>query len=132
MQDRGKGAPYAKAASSDAQLRAIYEAFPGLALWFVRQATAGGAGMSSRAIIRHITGAPVGGCKSEPCDAGDFGRCAHLLAKVPSIRRDFWKMAGCSSVWAALVNEWPELRALHCTGRRRELTQRIREIRGLA
>lgn len=128
----GHGAPAAGAAKSDAQLRAVYEAFPGLALWYMRRTSAGGAGASARAITRHITGAPTGGHKSTPLDDGDFGRCWRLLAQVPSIRRDFWKMAGASGEWATLVREWDSLCALYRKGHRDELRQRLRELRGEA
>lgn len=90
-------------------------------------------GMSSKAIWAHMQG--VGGdLSSYPSDGGDLGRCLRLLALIPEWGPRIGEMATVSAYWAALVANWPELKALHAqdeadkSGRPSRTYKRMKEI----
>lgn len=70
-------------------------------------------GMSSEAIVAHLTGHPVGryGSRDYPHDPDDFRRCQRLLRVVPLAGLWFPTMRSCSPVWARLVDAWDEIHA---------------------
>ena len=72
-------------------------------------------GISSEAIVSHLTGINVGSrhwLSNHPCDPSDLNRCARLIAAAPEIRPELHKMSEVSDVWAKLVAEWDEIVAL--------------------
>ncbi len=71
-------------------------------------------GISSEAIVTHLTGVQVSrwGSSFEPLDPGDFRRCERLLRQVPIARLAFGAMRDVSPQWAGLVEMWDELVAL--------------------
>jgi len=78
--------------------------------WLVK----GDTGISSIAIVSHITGYETDRKFSDyPSDAGDFGRCYRLLVAVPEFRSRIGEMASRSPQWSALVAEWDELERLY-------------------
>lgn len=82
---------------------------------FTRWLASGERGVSSEAIVSHLTGEPVGRYRigdDYPFDPSDFRRCEVLLRHVPLARLTFPAMASRSPIWAALVAEWDELVAL--------------------
>lgn len=48
-----------------------------------------------------------------PYDPDDFGRCHKLLAMVPEFRARMDRLKECGPEWAALVDHWDELTAMH-------------------
>ena len=70
----------------------------------------GNCGLSSMAMVTHITG--FGGGIEHPLDPDDLRRCRLLVERVPLIRHNLQKMATCSPVWARIVASWVELCAL--------------------
>jgi hypothetical protein len=82
---------------------------------FTEWLASGERGISSEAIVSHLTGARVGrnyGFGDHPYDPGDFRRCEKLLRQVPFARVALPQMATRSPEWAALVDHWEELVAL--------------------
>lgn len=85
-------------------------------------------GLSSEAIVEHLTGIPVGGRAyaprrgrlDHPCDAGDLRRCVELLDRVPEARESLDKMRTASAAWAVLVDHWDELESLLRDGMKRK------------
>ena len=73
-------------------------------------------GLSSEAIVEHLTGVRVGRYGGfgvdHPYDAGDFRRCEMLLRAHPLARLMFVAMRTASPAWARLVDAWDELVAL--------------------
>jgi hypothetical protein len=72
-------------------------------------------GISSEAIVSHLTGERVGpGYRGwdQPFDSDDFRRCEVLLREVPLARLTFPQIAGRSPIWAELVKAWDEIVAL--------------------
>jgi hypothetical protein len=73
-------------------------------------------GLSSEAIVAHLTGVPVGRQQGRypdhPYDPDDFRRCELLLRSYPLARLTFPSMRSASPTWAALVDVWDELIAL--------------------
>lgn len=72
-------------------------------------------GVSSEAIVRHITGINVGSRRwfpDNPSDPDDLRRCILLLEAVPELRMGFDKLRAASPVWEKLVDNWDELVAL--------------------
>ena len=65
----------------------------------------GTTGASAKSIVAHLAsrGTQNG---AYPLDEGDFGRCEHLLDKVPMLREDFALMKDVNAYWAALVDRW--------------------------
>ncbi|WCE39147.1 hypothetical protein PGC08_14230 [Brevibacterium sp. BDJS002] len=72
-------------------------------------------GISSDAIVSHLTGVPVGGRSgfgSYPYDPSDFNRCRKLLESCPELRLELHRMAELGPVWAALVERWDKITRL--------------------
>lgn len=84
---------------------------------FVRWLASGERGLSSEAIVEHLTGEPVGGRahaprhgrKDHPYDLSDFRRCELLLRQVDVARLVFPAMAEVSPRWARLVDAWDDI-----------------------
>jgi len=78
---------------------------------FARWLASGERGISSQAIVAHITGSSVGRWygNDHPYDVGDLRRCELLLRQVDLARLMFPTMASRSREWAALVEHWDEL-----------------------
>lgn len=75
-------------------------------------------GISSEAIVSHLTGINVGSRRwpsNHPSDPDDLRRCVMLLKAAPEIRPELHRMAEVSEVWKKLVAEWDELVALMWT-----------------
>ena len=71
-------------------------------------------GISSEAIVTHLTGINVGSSRwsqDHPHDPSDFRRCQLLLEAVPLARLAFPSMATRSPQWARLVEAWDEIHA---------------------
>lgn len=111
---------------------------------FANWLATGERGISSEAIVSHLTGVPVGGRRwaggDHPYDPDDFWRCERLLRAVPLARLAFPLMASRSPVWSALVEAWDELVELGesevpgifdgpAHGRAPKMYARMREIR---
>lgn len=81
---------------------------------FAQWLATGERGLSSEAIVSHLTGQQVGRWANGdyPHDVGDFRRCELLLRSVPAARIRFHGMARVNAVWAALVPAWYEIVAL--------------------
>lgn len=71
-------------------------------------------GISSNAIVTHLTGIYVSGAHywDYPHDPSDFRRCELLLRAVPEARRHLPSLASKGLVWEKLVGAWDELVAL--------------------
>ncbi|MBM4722555.1 hypothetical protein GS439_06885 [Rhodococcus hoagii] len=104
-------------------------------------------GISSNAIVIHLTGIYVGSVHrfDYPHDPSDFRRCELLLRAVPEARRHLQKLASKGLIWEALVENWDELVALGESevpgifdgtssggGRAPKLYARMRELRETA
>lgn len=77
--------------------------------WFL----SGDTGVSSKAIVAHLTGFNKTGEFSDyPSDPSDFGRCHRLLNSVPEFRQRINEMSNRSRQWAVLVEHWDELTTL--------------------
>lgn len=80
---------------------------------FANWLATGERGISSEAIVSHLTGVQVGRYNSpfgdHPYDRDDFRRCELLLRSVPLARLHFPLMKTRGAVWAALVEAWDEL-----------------------
>jgi hypothetical protein len=50
---------------------------------------------------------------SHPLDPADFDRCLRLLAQVPEMRAQLYRMGLVSPVWAALIERWDEIEVCH-------------------
>lgn len=74
-------------------------------------------GLSSEAIVSHLTGQRLGGrfhdrCVHYPHDPDDFRRCQLLLEAVPLAGLLFPAMQTASPEWARLVAAWDEIHEL--------------------
>lgn len=78
---------------------------------FTNWLASGERGLSSEAIVAHLTGKRVGshGRGDHPYDADDFRRCVLVLEHVSIARLTLHRMADVSPEWAALVSEWDSL-----------------------
>lgn len=80
---------------------------------FVHWLASGERGISSEAIVSHLTGVKVGRYDTlggdHPYDPDDFRRCERLLRSVPLARLAFPLMKSRSPIWSALVDAWDEL-----------------------
>lgn len=87
-------------------------------------------GISSRTIVRAITGAHVleRWEPSPPWDDDDFGRCSRVLKRFPELRPQLHKVAEAHPAWRTLVDAWDELEALYETNLGR-LRERLEELR---
>lgn len=71
--------------------------------------SSGKTGASAKAIVAHLTG--IGSSTGDyPMDAGDFGRCEHMLSIAPDLQSELQRMAEVNDYWAALVPRWDEIR----------------------
>lgn len=75
--------------------------------WIVGRDT----GLSSKALWAVMMGVKSDG--SYPSDGSDLGRCLRLLEAVPEWEARLPEMASISPYWKALVEHWPELKAMH-------------------
>lgn len=70
-------------------------------------------GLSSEAIVQHLTGTPISGyhwgAGRHPRDPADFRRCQLLLDAVPLAKLAFPAMRSASPEWARLVDQWDEI-----------------------
>ncbi|HEY9494616.1 MAG TPA: zinc finger-like domain-containing protein, partial [Intrasporangium sp.] len=72
-------------------------------------------GISSEAIVSHLTGVPITPwhrLADYPLDPADFRRCQLLLERAPLARPYFPAMASRSPQWARLVEAWDDIHAL--------------------
>ena len=77
-------------------------------------------GLSSEAIVEHLTGtavggkmyAPIRGRGDVPWDLGDFRRCELLLRRVNLARVLLPSMAAVSPAWARFAERWADIVAL--------------------
>ena len=72
-------------------------------------------GISSEAIVSHLTGSPISKYRDGhdyPRDPADFRRCQLLLQQAPLARLCFSAMASRSPQWARLVEAWDDIHAL--------------------
>lgn len=71
-------------------------------------------GVSSEAILGHLTGIPI--CSNRhpapPSDPGDLARCMKLIDQVPSLRAELHRMAELGTQWDTIVKHWDEITAL--------------------
>lgn len=44
-----------------------------------------------------------------PYDPADFNRCLGLLAAVPALREELWRMRKISVAWTRLVRDWAKI-----------------------
>lgn len=83
--------------------------------YFVSWLASGERGLSSEAIVSHLTGQPVGRWRhnddSHPLDPDDFRRCQLLLRDYPLARLSFDRMRSVSPEWDRLVGAWGEIHA---------------------
>jgi hypothetical protein len=83
---------------------------------FTEWLAAGERGISSEAIVSHLTATEIGdrmfARSDHPHDPSDFRRCEVLLRQVPVARVTFPDMASRSPHWAVLVEHWDDLVAL--------------------
>ena len=66
-------------------------------------------GMSSDAMVQHLTGLDCRSGPHHPYDASDLMRCRLLLEAVPELQPEFHRMASLSGPWAEIVDHWQEL-----------------------
>lgn len=71
-------------------------------------ALSGTTGASAETMARHLMGMTTEG--DYPHDGGDFGRCERLLEAVPEFRDRLPEMAQVNAYWAALVENWDDIR----------------------
>jgi hypothetical protein len=70
-----------------------------------------GVGLSSKTIALTAIGA-MPDTPHHPHDPDDFGRCRHLLKKIPHARRGLEKLATDGGpVWVALASRWDDIDA---------------------
>lgn len=81
---------------------------------FTNWLASGERGISSEAIVSHLTADPVGSYRWStdwPHDPSDFRRCQLLLNAVPLARLAFPAMSTRGPQWARLVQSWDEIHA---------------------
>jgi hypothetical protein len=78
-----------------------------LTLWLLT----GERGLSSEAMVRHLTGSGSGR-PDHPYDPADLRRCRLLVERVPAIARDLANMRTASPTWARIIDHWDELCSL--------------------
>jgi hypothetical protein len=81
-----------------------------LTLWLLN----GERGLSTEAMVRHITGAPlppgISPCVLwHPRDPDDLRRCRLLVEQVPQIAEGLDHMRTASPTWALIVDHWADL-----------------------
>ena len=83
--------------------------------YFTNWLASGERGLSSEAIVSHLTGMPVGRDPrphSYPLDPSDFRRCQLLLTTHPLAAASFGRMREVSPQWHRLVDAWDEIHAV--------------------
>lgn len=70
-------------------------------------------GTSSLALLAVMLGERPKTSFCYPHDGDDLGRCISLLDAVPEYRARLGEMREIGSEWAALVDHWAELEAMH-------------------
>jgi hypothetical protein len=81
----------------------------GIGRWLIN----GERGISSNAIVQHLTGNPPGtDWESHPRDPSDLMRCFKLVTLCPEIRPHLPRMAEVSDVWGRVAERWDELTEL--------------------
>lgn len=76
-------------------------------------AVSGETGTSSEAMLAVMLGEKPKTGFCYPSDGGDLGRCLGLLEAVPEFRSRLHEMKAVSPEWAALIEHWGELEAMH-------------------
>jgi len=69
-------------------------------------------GISSEAIVSHLTGVNIlrrNQFNTHPSDPSDFNRCSKLLKACPEIKAKFYRMKEVSVIWEKLVENWDTL-----------------------
>lgn len=82
----------------------------------LKWAATGNTGKSSKAMLATMVGNPPKDRFCYPSDGGDLGRCLGLLDAVPEWRGRLAEMKDIGPEWAALVDQWAELEAMHRAG----------------
>lgn len=77
--------------------------------YFVGWLATGRRGLSSEAIVGHLTGTPMGA--HHPHDPSDFHRCQMLLAAYPLAAMNLSQMRTVSPEWDRLVDAWEGIEA---------------------
>jgi hypothetical protein len=85
-------------------------------------------GVSSKAILKVMTGQTISDDYCHPHDSQDLGRCVRLLDIIPEWRPRIGEMSNVSDEWAALSAVWPELEALHRAESHNTVYSRIKAI----
>lgn len=95
----------------------------------------GDRGISSEAIASQLTGINFVHDRwmgDYPRDPSDFRRCLELLEAVPEFKFRLDEMKSKGTVWAALVDNWEELKRLYYeeahTGKCSKLYDRMQEL----
>lgn len=78
---------------------------PNLSEWLLF----GERGASSNAIASYLAYGRLPGGFNDPADPSDFRRCELLLRSVPTLRKEFHRMAEVSKRWEFLVEKWDEI-----------------------
>ena len=91
-------------------------------------AATGDTGASSKALLATMMGRPPKMRFCYPHDGGDLARCIGLLDAVPEYRERLGEMKAIGPEWAALVDHWPELEAMHRAGDGSRLYDRMKAI----
>jgi hypothetical protein len=80
---------------------------PALRQWLL----SGERGVSSEAIVSHLTGIPIGRrhSMSPPSDPSDLRRCRLMLEAVPELAPRIGEMATVSKQWAAIAAVWDDV-----------------------
>lgn len=84
-------------------------------------------GASSKAILAVMTGNNPDSRYSYPSDGSDLGRCLRLLDLIPEWKPRMHEMRAICPQWAALVDHWDELAAMHAANHPR-LYDRMKAI----
>ncbi len=85
-------------------------------------------GVSSKAILKVMTGQTISDDYCHPHDGQDLARCVRLLDIIPEWRPRINEMKAVSDEWAALSAVWPELEGLHRAGDNSTTYARIQAI----
>lgn len=94
----------------------------------LRWAGEGDVGISSKAIMRMMTGNEQRDWYCYPLDPQDFARCLALLDMIPEWRPRLGEMAKVGPEWAALVEHWDEIEAIHRQGNYAVTYKKIKTI----
>jgi len=84
-------------------------------------------GASSTAIMAVMTGNKPESRYDYPVDGSDLGRCLRLLDLIPEWKPRMGEMRAICPQWAALVDHWDELSAMHAANHKR-LYERMQSI----